>query len=393
MENRIFEFDNCDGGSSYEVVSVKDIENQYNIYGFYCDDEALQENLDYYKAERNEAFEDWKAENDGYTLSDVKCFIEEFIEDFSYYPSGKAGGSISGKRPVRLVECKDEDCVTSTDGYFYEDGTAADPDGIEFYSYWDGSNWKEVILDSEYNSLVSEVTVEYGAFENWIEFGHDQHATGTTKVLFDKESTTFFHYETSRYQGTRDKMVIIGDEEALSNYKFGSNEDLDEYFLNLVSDDAVGLKKGEKIFVDGESLCFSYRDEEYHLDKSDFENKEGNFNGYSYEATYSLNDAIEKARKAIRKRREERILEEYARDNYRKVDTLPLKKIFVEYSDSIEAGNCEAHSIIVKKAIADAEGIKGNYAFRADLLLSYRDDSYSRRAILQAWRSHYKVAN
>jgi hypothetical protein len=60
-------------------------------------------------------------------------------------------------------------------------------------------------------------------------------------------------------------------------------------------------------------------------------------------------------------------------------------RVYVEYSDSISAGNCESQTRAFREQYKKIEGIDTDeFAVNGLYMLSIRDDSYTRRAIMQA---------
>ena len=61
------------------------------------------------------------------------------------------------------------------------------------------------------------------------------------------------------------------------------------------------------------------------------------------------------------------------------------QKIWVEYSDSVEAGNCKSLTTQFQEKLLEKYGINSpNVCIRADIILGERDDSYTRRACITA---------
>jgi hypothetical protein len=68
----------------------------------------------------------------------------------------------------------------------------------------------------------------------------------------------------------------------------------------------------------------------------------------------------------------------------RKQELQRLQQVFVTLDDSLAAGNCRPASEMVASQMWARLGAAGPCAVRADLLLSFRDDSYTRRAVAVA---------
>lgn len=86
---------------------------------------------------------------------------------------------------------------------------------------------------------------------------------------------------------------------------------------------------------------------------------------------------------AFRKRRNERIEKSKEDKIFANLD-----KIFVEIEDSINAGNCKVSTNEWSEKMKNQVGATGECAIRADLIWNLRNDSYARRAILQASKHH-----
>lgn len=232
----------------------------------------------------------------------------------------------------------------------------------EQYTYWDGSNYETILLTNDcHNTFCEEITSEFeGIRDRWIRIGTDKNHNSTRwrELLYDPDTDTLWRYFTTLWQGESSQYRILSE----------------NFILDLESE----LYRGEKIEVKDSSICLVYRGEVYHHSVDEIIEED--------EFSFFVHIDLSIARKAIRKRRVKRITERFAENDYRLVETLPLDKIFVTYEDSINAGNCEEISYRVKNEIAEAESIDGLYEYRADKLLRYRDDNYTRRAILEAYR-------
>lgn len=66
------------------------------------------------------------------------------------------------------------------------------------------------------------------------------------------------------------------------------------------------------------------------------------------------------------------------------------RNIFVMPSDSIESGNCEPGTQDFKEKLDKMLNANGEYAVRGDFILSVRNDTYTQRAIIQAYFNREK---
>lgn len=88
---------------------------------------------------------------------------------------------------------------------------------------------------------------------------------------------------------------------------------------------------------------------------------------------------LREAVQAFRKRKHERIEKEKEAKIFSQLD-----RIFVQFEDSIKAGNCYALSEVWANKMKSLVGAEGDCAIRADVIWGQRSDAYARRAILQA---------
>lgn len=400
---RIFKFPAYNSGEkdSIRFFDESDIDRKFNVYGFFRKNETLKEQLDEYKSRRNSDFKEFLDYNPSYTLQDVKEFLEEFQEDYEFevYNTSFYG------RPRLFVNPNEEDEVTDVEGWYDAEGVQIlESDGMAtlYVEEWDGHNFTQINLSSDsYDVECEEITDEYeGIKERWQEIAStwEHNCTRWTDYFYDKETETTWAKNCSNWQGEdTDYNILEGSDEeyalALAIYNGGDIEDIKEVIQNKVLSD-LRLKNGESLIVDNDAICLSYKGEFYHYSFDELTSK---YNRGYEEFRESWNEIsapyieidLDLAREAIHERRIERVTSKYAEHNYAKVVELPLQKIFVDYEDSIKAGNCVEISTRVKNAIAEKEGIAGDYAYRADELLKFRDDDYSRRAILKAYNRHY----
>lgn len=274
----------------------------------------------------------------------------------------------------------------------YEEFQAA-----EVYSYWDGSNWKELVLVSEWYSAYTEVTDEYPAWEDVKSFAYQKGNTWHANYYYyrDEEKKGILVHNVSYWQGSLDTYSFL--EEGTDEYYYFAMKYLEDLCRDvegieeslkaaIIDEYSPELRKGEKLFFDEYELAFSFRDEVYHFD---FDEIARNIQGCApYEDdSYWLNldSAVEKAREAIQKRRDERLAELQDISN-----NFPVARIFVERQDSLDAGNCRAHTDSFIEKLQQSLGLQGDFALRADELLSLRNDNFTRRAVIQAYRNgHY----
>lgn len=392
---RIFKFHSYNEGEQdlIRFIDESEIEKRYNVYGYFRENTEFEEQLIEYREERNREFQDFKDLNEKkFDLADVKKFIENFQDHYYYDVDGLGYYG----RPQMFVDPQEEDFVSSLDGWYDEDGTALEDADIiadEVVQDWDGSNWRTTTLTSEtWEVSAEEITDEYeGIQDRWIEISstRETNSTAWQNYFFDEETGTVWGENISMWQGhvTNYNILDGSDREyafAHSVY-FGNDEAIRELFEKELSE-SVNLKKGESLSIDKNAICFTYKNEEYHYSFSEIRN-DGSYSYYT--CGFYIDIDLDVARDAIRKRRIEAVTDRFARNNYSEVTSLPLSKIFVEYEDSIDAGNCEEISICVKSEIQEELNISGDFALRADVLINWRDDNYSRRAILQAYRNHY----
>jgi hypothetical protein len=347
-------------------VNEKDIETEYNCYGLYQKNNSFKDDIIEYKEYRNYEFEAFKEENENYTLDDVKDFIERFNEEHEYHPDGFY--PLTGRPQLYIkIEGDYEDCLrTDLSNVYFDDFTKVTYENYhcydEYYEFWDGHNFRKIYLTSEnYDTNFSEITSEFEGIEGrWEECGGNNNLNDTrgTRLYYDSETDTLWAENWSNWQGE------------------GTDYNILEYdFLKDIGD----LKKGEKIYIDDNAICFEYRGEQYHFSiKELFKSGEWGHDDY-----FELD--LDIAREAIRTRRIQGVQDKFAINNYEKVLSLPLDHIYVEYADSIAAGNCEEISTRVRNQISEQIGANGDFSLRADELLKYRDDNYSRKAILAAY--------
>ena len=392
---RIFKNENQYGEESYLFLTDSEIQKKYNCYHLYFIDENFKYNLNKYRKERNEAFEEYKKETEVSNLQEAKDFLIEFQKDYEVKVDNF---SDYYGRPTLFVLCEDEDFLTSIDNfYWYPDKNQAiekDYDNyIEYFTYWDGSNHKEIYLRDNLTMTDwdhKEVTDEFEDldWENKVHFsGHrDDNVSWSEYYL---AGGYIWRLDTSLYANHLDSWGLvckfdkdeINDEGSAALLKSGEMELIEKYIL---SENRKHLKEGEEICYDDGAVCLLKDGEDYHFSNEEIIQVDQDFvSSVAFEIPFDL------ARNQIQKRVIEKDLDEYAKDNYAKVDTLPLTNIFVGFSDSIDAGNCEENTQKTKKMIGLKEGIAGDFATRADVLLGYRDDSYSRRAVLCAYRKRY----
>jgi hypothetical protein len=387
MATRIFRFEtNGEGSNEMMFLEDSEIEHRYNPYGAYqkLESENFEELIAEYRKERYEAFADFSEENENYTLADVKEFITDFNEDYEYWPDGYSRGT---GRPRILQECTDEDWASNSIGYYDEDGNKAELEAIEVYEYWNGSNFKEVILDSTYNSLVEECTDEYCPVEEMVKFGDWKGNTSGGHFLWDAENEKIIAYEWSAYQGTEPTWTDVA---VMDIIRIIEETPEIERLVELINEELGGydLKKGEKLYLDEGLVTYEYRGEQYHYSHDEITEKYGD-----YCVNFSTTIDLDIARNAIRKRRLEAIKNVFSKNNYEKVMQLPLNKIWVSYENSIDAGNCKPLTTSTMISIMENEGISSKvFAFRADALLEYRNDNYVKRAILNAYQSRLRQA-
>lgn len=387
MKTRVFKNRKSE---NQELVAYTNDEiiTKYNTYGFFLQDEDFLVNLQEYREERNESFQEWKEENTSYTLFQVKEFLKEFLEEYEYYPEGYS--SLYGRPTKLFVYEYQDDCYKSFDEiegkFFNEDGSLVkEPDlydYIEVYKFWDGSNWQEIILTNEYGyCYYDEVTDEYPNWDGMENIHHNPQNTGHSNLYLyeDEEGKKYILEDVSYYQGIENTYEDLSDcqltEYILLNPDViseipESEQLLQDYF-------AADLLKGEKIVLDDNEVAFKFKGELYH-----FSDKELKAEANDYKCGY----AIKRARKALKERRNER----YAEILQERFDRLPLKKIYVQLEDSLQAGNCEAHSIKLKQLIGKEVNAVGDFAARADQILEFRDDDLAKRAIVRAYINHYQ---
>lgn len=389
MAKRLFLQENFDYETPDAIIEIDEsvIEKTYSSYdNFIKADNGLSD----YDVEENE---------DGTFCideSDVPSWIEKKINsawDFS---------ALTSFQKDALIEASNyeidhsEECDSSTiyeisfnpeTGFSFQEDEPAQIG--EHYTYWDGHNHKKVLLTSDFHDTFhTEVTDEYPNWEKMESVGgcswHNGRAVSFHALQNEDNSFTLVQENKSSWQGESNTFQILyGDEaiEALLNHC--TTQYVKQYFENILNAQIVTLQEynplstGEKLTWDHDcTLVLTYRGEEYH---------------FNTDQVINLHSAVNDAREAIRTRRIKAITEKLAANNYEGVLTLPLQKIYVERDDSITAGNCQEYTDELIFTICKKEGIQGNFALRADRLLEYRDDNYSRRAVLQAYRAGHMV--
>lgn len=394
---RAFEFESYDESpNEIRFFDDSEISVKYNTFGYYREDTDFDANIEKYKndlieaiIEEDESLEDFEFEfdeNDSLLVNfkteieNIHEFIDDFDGDFRYYPEDCYGVENKGK-PKQYIKIEDYDdsFVDNLEGWLDEDGNQLEesdfPDVIEYTSEWNGHNWRVIDLTSDYyDTGCTEITDELG--EDFTEriikikdyYTGDIAAT-YDNIYYDPETNEFFGKYITNWQGSYNYYFRWDDRiEAILEMIYEGEFEDEEWYENLTNEviDCFDLKKGEELVIDSDALCLKYRGHEYH-----FSLKEAN----------ELN--IKKARNQIKQRRIDKILESI------NIDDLQLDRIFVSYDDSIKSGNCEEVSIRVKNELSKLENIEGDFAVRADVLLKYRNDEYTKRAILKSYERHY----
>lgn len=399
--SRLFLNNNDEFGSIIEISDLE-ITTYYRKYGYFTKTE--NNNLSDLTDRADGSFSLTQYDANDYERDAIEAFLEKFT-----------GYTITEETENEYAEIILKDKETAEAFIFYinmrkEDGDDTDVsdeqvfelegnvfaenwlseigcDTGEVYKYWDGHNWKEMWLTSLYSDTdYTEVTDEYPGWEDKISIGNTDWIHGRRCVYYalpendsNKKHRLLASDETN-WQGEFEYYQILGigsDEWVKAVFDVLVFSDIEEYFSDDIEEflKSFDLKKGEKLIIEDGVLCFSYRKEYYHFSVD--------------ELTSDYIDFLRKGRDAIRDRRIEAITEHLAQNDYAGISALPLQRIFVERTDSLQAGNCEELTDELISKIKISEQIGGNFALRADKLLSYRDDNYSRRAILKAYRNHF----
>jgi len=359
-------------GNIFFIDSEK-LEKAFSVYECYTIDEDFQDNIQDYRINRNDEFEEFIEENPGYTLSDVKEFILDFQEKYEVCPSVCC--SDYHGRPTKVIQSRDSEDTYDGEGFYHdEELTDEVSDGDPYYlfeSYWDGSNWRKKIWLSDFEeTFMDDVSDEIDPEIELKEIASTQTNSGTGHaelyVGIQNGEKMYFEKTISYFQGQDNELNVIED---LTKWSYETDdEDIINQtngFLSSIDE----LRDSEKLYVDSNSICFKAHNEEYHFDYTELL-----YQGYS-ESQYDFQSALNKARKAIVKRITENV----------DLSDIDLTKVYVTYNDSIDSGNCEEISTRVRNVIAHKVNAKGIFAFRADALLEIRDDSFSHRAISYAY--------
>lgn len=366
MGTRIFKFLDFNGGNdTISFIDSSDIETTFNSYGMWIkggdtiDEDYFEENEDgTFSIDEDYVNYDIKNLIDGeWDLNKLTELQKNELLKMSEFQLDESEDADSSE--VWEIEFDCEKGFQITESEPYEDG--------EHYTYWDGSNHKTIILSSNNNEThCEEITDEFqGIEERFIEIGDGRGHNDTrwTQCLYDEETDTLWAYNGTLWQGESPHYEILSED--------------------FLADIRLELEKGEKIEVKDNAFCFSYRNEEYHYSTGQIIEEY-----HDFKTVYFINFDLNIAREAIRLRRIERVTERFAENNYELVSTLPLDTIFVSFQDSISAGNCVEVSQTVMREIAEKEGFKGEFEYPANKLLEHRDDNYTRRAVLRAYRKH-----
>lgn len=232
-ELRFFKITRENEDSSIMVFDESEIQEEYNLFGFYYIDENYKENLKEYKEQREDYL-------NNVPLSEVKETLSEFMDRFEYCDHKN---ELQSGRPKRLVENKDEDYQNDYSGYFWPEGVKLEtPDSdmtYEYYGYWDGSNWKKLYLSGAGTFELEEITEEVAeSFANKKYFGNDKPDTNYTSYenyYFDKQSKKLWIERISLFQGVLTDWVLIESDEAIAMYfvMYGSDDTMNELFPEI----------------------------------------------------------------------------------------------------------------------------------------------------------------
>jgi len=397
-------FENIESGEILELDS-DEITKKYNSYGYFYELSDL--NFSVTEAEKREKgwfIQSYQEDKDDYLNQQAMEAWEENNEvDYVFIEVGDL--LITSKKAfdsflffANLEEETGDDLVEG--GFFYQPyddfekiDIEEDDEAVEVYSYWDGSNWKELWLVSDYYpTSYQEVTEDYPEWEKKEEFASDNYNFGHSNYFWyqDDEKKGIIIYVSSYWQGDLSTYQFheYGTDEFFY-YAMKKLEDLcrdiegieEEVKKDIINYHAPELQAGEQLLFDDYELAFTYRDEIYHFDFHQISESEA-----IPDPTYpdilrlDFDDAVIKGRKQIQKRRDERLAELQDISNH-----YPLERIYVERQDSLAAGNCIPHTD------AFIEELRGNGfeedAMRADKLLTLRNDNFTRRAVIQAYRN------
>lgn len=388
MSHKIYLTDDYDGEQNYlTVISEKELEDTTNSYDMFIKSYSYELHEDNFVKKSNGIFAIYESDADS---------LPEWLHEMCTWD----WRNLTEKQRHVLIEASKYEIDHSDEGdstdvyeikFDEENGFTiheSEPNVVgKHIEYWDGHNWKKEDIEHDfYDTRFTDVTDEYDDYDNWEEIYSSRSGSGTGhynayKVGKDDGTTIILIQEVSYYQGEQNN----GYREATADNILDLLRDMtdaEDYLQDQINEYCEGIreycKKGQEVeFEDGE-FVFKYRAEEYHFDYDDLKD-------CSYEESYKT------AADAIRQRRIEAIADKFAENNYSRIFELPLNKIFVERADSIEAGNCKPHTDDLIEGISATENIEGDFALRADHLLNYRDDNYSRRAVLRAYRNNHFI--
>lgn len=385
-ETRLFSYLEED---SYEnrimEVSTRDIIKKYNPYGYYFySDEVSIEDLQQENGQ-------WLADPDELTSTELREFLEEKFQ----LQENKDGWHILPTKEIAEAYCKfaslrldyGEDYVDDYAELFEFNTKTGELTQVvwdestecgEFYTYWDGSNHTELPLVSEHFDICyTEVTDEYPDWEKKILIAGSRGNTSAVEYYLLPETQMLAIYSISYWQGVLSDWTVkaLGSEDFFEMI-FLHSPDLSEF---ADKDLAAWTEKefnqdGVKFDLTDNLLLARWKGEVYHLTE-----------GESVEMLNNPSWQVSQIKDAIRTRKQEKLAEYYAE----KVNELPLDRIYVSIKDSLASGNCQEETLKFATKMRELESASGDIAVRADVIIGQRDDSYTRRAVVKAYLSHY----
>lgn len=278
MATRAFKFTDFNDLGTEEFIRFFEEENiskKYNPYGLYHKVENLEEYLKEYQDAWNEEKESELWENE-----------EEFADQYEWEYNCH---SYTGK-PTELVCPFEEEWVSDLDGWYNEDGTPADADDseimAEFVSEWDGSNWTESILSSDYMSVDVEELPQYANVQDtWVKIGgyKQNNDTRWNEYYYDAETNSVWKANRTLWQSESTTYHLLeGDDKdyaVIYSIYFGWINSIPEALISEALDD-MRLKDGERYEVKNESIYFITSDFERKIEWDEI--YKNNFNEVPY---------------------------------------------------------------------------------------------------------------
>lgn len=194
--------------------------------------------------------------------------------------------------------------------------------------------------------------------------------TGNKILLVSNTCTEVYKYKISKLNNRI--YLTNGNSDYRFDLKRRENIDLIKVRRNIMKHYNKILDSG-KLIVDSKKLCYVEHNEMYHFADNDLTSK-------------TFSKKIEYAHSQIERRRNEK----YVAHLLNNLQSLNLSSIFVERQDSLNAGNCVTMTDSFIKEIKEKFNLDSDqFALRADLLLKYRNDNFTKRAVIQSYKNHY----